>query len=150
MAVQHSGSRKSTRTNGTLQKVPVLRFEKENPNLSHAAHQLYPNNHPPWAKQRRRRGTPTLIRVVDGSPRGVALGANKCVDGSERGSRDTRDTRVPGSAVFQGPLQNGNVMLHGLDSHYVRCMQNKRAIAPCMQQFDKHPVYHSIPMYEVI
>ncbi|KAL7821986.1 hypothetical protein V8C26DRAFT_328571 [Trichoderma gracile] len=82
-------------------------------------------------QQRRGGGTPTLIRVVDGSPRGVALGAKNCLDDSKR---ESRDTRVPGSAVFQGPLEIGNVMLHRprtpLAIVVCRAIQQ---IAPCLQ-----------------
>ncbi|KAL7793168.1 hypothetical protein V8C37DRAFT_105027 [Trichoderma ceciliae] len=103
MAVQQFGLKNPTRTDGTLHKVPALRFDT-NPNLSHAGHQLYPNNPPRTETKARTRHT-NLNRNVHGSPRGVAFGgAKSCLDGSQRESGDSRE---PGSAVFPTPSWMG-------------------------------------------
>lgn len=94
-------------------------------------------------QERRGGGTPTLNRVVDGSPRGVALGAKNCLDDSKR---ESRDTRVPGSAVFQGRFRIGNVMMHGpgrqLQSFRAEQFSNRSMYAG---NVDKEAVCHFTP-----
>ncbi|KAL7892425.1 hypothetical protein HDV64DRAFT_264779 [Trichoderma sp. TUCIM 5745] len=77
-------------------KVPVLGCDQA-PNLLHAAHQLYRNNHSPWAQQKATTSHTNFNPIVNDSPRGVALGAKNCLDGSQRESKDTHATAWLGS-----------------------------------------------------
>jgi hypothetical protein len=84
-------------------------------------------------QQRRGGGTPTLIRVVDGSPRGVALGAKNCLDDS-RTPISRRTSAWLGSISRSSPYRERHVAWPQTPLAIAACRASEQLLRACRQR----------------